>query len=98
MPPLKSPNFTLDIGLSQKKSANDARLAEKQGLAPPRAIFKPAPGMFIVFTNVRIDIKLFANLTAIVYVAVKVSNPTPKFSQKFELVYAWAMSMDSVNG
>ena len=34
-PPLRSQNFTLDIGLSQKKSGNDALLAEKQGLAPP---------------------------------------------------------------
>ena len=41
-PPLRSPNFTLDIGL-RNLSANDAQLAEKQGLAPPLARFLNTP-------------------------------------------------------
>ena len=38
MPPLSSPNFTLRIGVNQKKKGDDNRFSEKQGSVPSSVI------------------------------------------------------------
>ena len=42
-PPLRSPNFTLDIGLSQKKVHERRSIGRKTRVAPPLARFLDTP-------------------------------------------------------